>query len=204
MSRQKNCDCPKGVACSRAKSQSNAWVSEDGITAQKLGVLGRTLIRGEVSTLFSSPFDQFGTMLCHSRGTTTDYCYKSWTKIVLRLADSSLIVGMKWFPKWIAECWSYNTHKTFPFSDVTPPELKCPDDVLTEALPDRHYALINISTPFSTGKTGIARATKKATWTIVSWMPGYSACEWGSLGRIIALEWTIPMSCSFWCYSSLR
>ena len=40
-----------------------------------------------------------------------------------------------------------------PVSDVTPPELKCPDDVVAEALLDRHYALINASTTLvSTGE----------------------------------------------------
>ena len=59
-----------------------------------------------------------------------------------------------------------------PISDVTPPELKCPDDVLVEALPDRHYALVNMSTPpASTGKAKIAKQQRKPHEYIIRLCP---------------------------------
>ena len=36
---------------------------------------------------------------------------------------------------------------------MTPPELSCPEDVTAEALPDRHYALVNVTAPASTGRS---------------------------------------------------
>ena len=56
---------------------------------------------------------------------------------------------------------------------MTPPELSCPDDVAAEALPDRHYALINVTAPASTGRREAARAK-------VIIMNEWSECSLGS------------------------
>jgi hypothetical protein len=48
--------------------------------------------------------------------------------------------------------FTYNLNIGYCFSDVTPPNIKCPEDIVMGTEPNEDYALVNWTVPIATGK----------------------------------------------------
>jgi hypothetical protein len=48
--------------------------------------------------------------------------------------------------------FTYNLNIGYCFSDITPPNILCPEDIVMGTEPNEDYALVNWTVPIATGK----------------------------------------------------